>query len=64
VVSRKNSVSMVTKGWAAIRLHAAASSDLVVIGCVAGEIAEALDIGIRLVSFRCDARGKAGIVAL
>jgi hypothetical protein len=40
VVSRRNSVSMVTKGWAAMRRHAAASSDVVVIGCIEKVIAE------------------------
>jgi hypothetical protein len=43
---------MVTKGWVAIRLHAAASSDVVVIGCMEWETAAALDIGIAVVSFR------------
>src|SRR5580704_19304581 len=52
---------MVTKGWAAIRLHAAASSDFGVIGCVANELEAAIDIGIAVVSFRYEARGKAGL---
>src|SRR5580704_18709717 len=52
---------MVTNGWAAIRLHAAASSDVVMIGCMEYETAAALDIGIALVSFRYEACGKAGL---
>src|ERR1700686_1831467 len=51
---------MVTKGGAAIRLHAAASSDVVVIGCMEWETAAAIDVGIAVVSFRCEACGKAG----
>src|ERR1700732_317079 len=52
---------MVTKAWAAIRLHAAASSDVVVIGCIEWETAAAIDVGIAVVSFRYEACGKAGL---
>jgi hypothetical protein len=31
-----------------------------VIGCIANELAAAIDIGIAVVSFRCEACGKAG----
>jgi hypothetical protein len=45
VVSRRNSVSIVTNGCDAIRVQAAASADVVVIGCIETEAVESNIIG-------------------